>query len=101
MPIELVGWLPQTSAVGLLLLAVWLVLTGRIVPRTIHNEVRQDRDVYRVAAETALAASVEMSGHVGRLVTAVDQLTASQRETLEVVRRLAHVPDVPDKRSAP
>lgn len=88
MPIDLAGWIPQTGAVGLLLLAVLAVLTGRIIPRATHEEVRHDRDTYREAAEKALAASAEMSSHVGRLVSAVEQLTASQRETLDLVRRL-------------
>lgn len=95
---DLSGWVPQVGAVGLLLAAVWAVLMGRIVPRSTHEEVRRDRDTYRTAAETALAASAEMSGHVGRLVSAVEQLTAAQRETLDLVRRLA--PASPPDRSA-
>lgn len=98
MPVELAGWIPQTGAVGLLLAAVWAVFTGRLIPRATHNEVRHDRDVYRAAAEQALAASAEMSSHVGRLVSAVEQLTAAQRETLDLVRRL--VPEAPAERSA-
>jgi hypothetical protein len=96
MPGDLAGWIPQTGAVGLLLLAVWAVLAGRIVPRVTHEEVRKDRDAYRAAAETALKASGEMSSHVGALTTAVGQLTAAveqqattQRETLSIVRQLA------------
>jgi hypothetical protein len=96
MPADLAGWVPQSGAVGLLLLAVWLVLSGRIVPRSTHEDVRRDRDAYRVAAETALTASSEMSSHVERLTTAVGQLTAAvqqqaetQRETLSLVRQLA------------
>ena len=85
---ELSGWIPQTGAVGLLLATFWLMFTGKIIPWRIHNEVRQDRDTYRTAAETALAATAEMSGHVGKLVSAVEQLTAAQRETLDLVRRL-------------
>jgi hypothetical protein len=94
---DLAGWIPQTGAVGLMLGTFWLVFTGKLVSWRIHNEVRTDRDAYRRAAETALAASAEMSAHVGRLVGAVEQLTASQRETLELVRRL--VPVVPGDRS--
>lgn len=86
---DLAGWVPQAGATGLLLAAVWLVLTGRIVPRALHDEVRRDRDNYRAAAETALAASSEQASNVRQLVTAVQELTATQRETLDLVRRWA------------
>jgi hypothetical protein len=85
---DLAGWIPQTGATGLLLLAVWAVLAGRIVPRATHEEVRRDRDAYRVAADTALAATREMAANVARLTAAVEQLAASQRETLSLVHQL-------------
>lgn len=86
---ELAGWVPQAGATGLLLVAVWLVLSGRIVPKGLHDEVRRDRDTYRAAAETALAASAEQASNVRQLVAAVQELTATQRETLDLVRRWA------------
>jgi hypothetical protein len=86
---ELAGWVPQAGATGLLLVAVWLVLSGRIVPKGLHDEVRADRDIYRTAVEKSLAANAEQAVNVGRLVSAVEQLTAAQRETLDIVRRLA------------
>jgi hypothetical protein len=92
---DLAGWAPQTGAVGLLLAAVWAVLTGRIVPRSTHDEVRRDRDVYRAAAETALKANVEQAASVAKLTSTVETLTASQRETTDLVRRL-----LPGDRSA-
>lgn len=85
---DLAGWVPQTGATGLLLLAVWAVLNGRIVPKATHDEVRRDRDAYRVAADTALAATREMATNVARLTAAVEQLAASQRETLSLVHQL-------------
>lgn len=86
---DLAGWVPQAGATGLLLAAVWLVLTGRIVPRSTHDEVRRDRDTYRAAVETALAASGENAANVRQLVGAVQELTTTQRETLDLVRRWA------------
>lgn len=85
---DLAGWAPQTGAVGLLLTAVWAVLSGRIVPKGLHDEVRADRDIYRDAAEKALLANAEQAVNIGKLVSAVEQLTAAQRETLDLVRRL-------------
>jgi hypothetical protein len=82
MPPDLTGWIPQAGAVGLLLTAVWLVLTGKIVPKSLHDEVRQDRDAYRAAAETAIAATVKTAASVDRLTQAVEELTAAQRDLL-------------------
>jgi hypothetical protein len=99
-PVELVGWIPQTGAVGLLLVALfWAVMSGRIVPRATHEEVRRDRDVYRAAAESALDASREMSSHVGRLVSAVEQLTAAQRESLDLLHRMVPASPPDDRMS--
>jgi hypothetical protein len=95
---DLAGWIPQTGAVGLLLAAVAMVLTGRIVARPLYLEARADRDRAQRAADTAIAANIEMSANVARLVGAVEQLTAAQRETLDLVRRL--VPTAPTDRSA-
>lgn len=47
--------LPSASALSILAAGVWLVLTGRLVPREQLNEVRADRDkaVSRADAEVA------------------------------------------------
>jgi hypothetical protein len=47
--------LPSASALSVLAAGVWLVLTGRLVPRDQLNEVRADRDkaVSRADAEVA------------------------------------------------
>lgn len=39
---DLASVLPALTAPGLLLLAVWLILAGRIVPRSTHQEARDD-----------------------------------------------------------
>lgn len=48
-----IGW-SQGGAIGLVVLVVLLILTGRLVPRSIVNDVRQDRDerVREARAET-------------------------------------------------
>lgn len=88
---DLSGWIPQTGATGLLLAAVWAVLTGRIVPRATHNEVRMDRDAYRRTAETALEAAAQSAANVSRLTAAVEQLAGTQREMLALVQQLVPV----------
>lgn len=82
------GWIPQTGATGLLLGAVWAVLTGRIVPRATHNEVRLDRDAYRRTAETALEAAAQSAANVARLTAAVEQQTTAHREMLALIQQL-------------
>lgn len=86
----------------LVALGVVLVLLGWLIPRSTHREVRADRDAYKAAALTALAASDKMGDNVERLTTAVGQQSAAieqqialQRETLALVRQL-----VPPDRSA-
>jgi type IV secretory pathway TrbF-like protein len=77
--------------IGLISLVGWgirLMARGRLVPGVIYDDVRGQRDAWKTAAETYAAASAEMSAHVARLVSAVEQLTAVQRETTALVRQL-------------
>ena len=80
---------------GLVGLFVLSVMRGWLVPGRIHDEVRADRDAYKKAAETSLKASTETAGQlrrmtsaVGQLATAVEQQSATTRETLALVRAL-------------
>lgn len=47
-------WIAQGGAAGLLALAVWLILTGRIVPRRVLQDAEKDRDQWRQVALTAI-----------------------------------------------
>jgi hypothetical protein len=80
--------LPSASALGILAAGVWLVLTGRLVPREQLNEVRADRDaaVARADAETARWRSAyEYSeqarridaGHTGQILANVSAVAAA------------------------
>lgn len=80
--------LPSASALGILAAGVWLVLTGRLVPREQLNEVRADRDkaVARADAETARWRSAyEYSeqarridaGHTGQLLANTSAVVAA------------------------
>ena len=44
------GIFVQGGAVGLLSLTVWLIFTGRLVPRSAVDDIRADRDNWRQVA---------------------------------------------------
>ena len=92
MPIELSPLaviLPFVAALATVIIVVLRGLTsGRIVVGRHYDDARADESAWRNAAETALAANTEMSNHVSRLVSAVEQLTATTRETQQLVRAL-------------
>jgi hypothetical protein len=80
--------LPSASALSILAAGVWLVLTGRLVPREQLNEVRADRDkaVSRADAEVARwRAAYEYSeqarridaGHTGQLLANTSAVVAA------------------------
>lgn len=80
--------LPSASALGILAAGVWLVLTGRLVPRQQLDEVRADRDkaVARADAEVARWRSAyEYSeqarridaGHTGQLLANVSAVASA------------------------
>ena len=100
MPPELSPWgviLPFVAALATVIIVVLRGLTsGRIVVGRHYDDARTDEAAWRKAAETALTANVEMTSHVARLVAAVEQLTATTRETQQLVRVLV----APDHRSA-
>lgn len=76
------------GAAGIVVLAVVMVLTGRLVPRAVHEETRADRDAWRSAYETTelarrkqaeqLDALLESAKATERLMTAMQQ-TVSRR----------------------
>lgn len=84
MDLTSVSWLP-TSATGALALVVFLILTGRLVPRSVVNDVRKDRDD-RLAEARAEAAKWEQAARVAQETNAVqadqiDQLMEVARTT--------------------
>jgi Tfp pilus assembly protein PilN len=48
---DLPGWVPPGGAVGLLLLAIWMVLTGRLVAGRTHDRALQRIDKLEAALE--------------------------------------------------
>jgi len=67
----------QVGIGGLLSLAVWLIFTGRLVPRSIVDDIRRQRDRWEQAARDSESARVEDRDQV--------------RELLEVARITEHV----------
>jgi hypothetical protein len=82
------AWIPQGGAVGLLLLAMWLVLTGRIVARSTMDQMRTDLSVWRTVAENSQNTLSELTGHFGRLVTTTDKIVEQQGETQRLLREV-------------
>jgi hypothetical protein len=67
----------QAGIGGLLSLAVWLIFTGRLVPRSVVDDIRQQRDRWEQAARGSEAARAEDRAQV--------------RELLEVAHVTEHV----------
>lgn len=74
---------------SLVFLSVWLIFTGRLVPRSTHEETRSDRDAWRTAFETSEQARqkqaeqlddlLESAKATERLMTAIQQSTTARR----------------------
>jgi hypothetical protein len=73
-------YLPVLGPSALLSVAVLMLLTRRLVTSAELREARQDRDTWRRAAETHAATVAELSGHVGRLSIATQQLLDLHRQ---------------------
>lgn len=78
-------WVTQGGAVALLLAAIWLVLTGKIVPRSTLMQQRADLLAWKDAAEKAQATNAQMAEHMTKLVSTVDLAVDTMRETQRLV----------------
>lgn len=74
-----------------IIIGIRALMQGKLVPSNIHNEVRADRDTYRAATETALAANRELAGSVTQLVSANQGLTGSVNQLIATVDKLATI----------
>lgn len=68
----------QWSVVSVLVLLLWMVVSGRLVPRRVHEEVRADRDAYRAAFERVREGET-------------DRARAADEQTHEALRTLTHL----------
>jgi|SRR5690242_980980 len=71
------AWVGQAGIGGLLSLAVWLIFTGRLVPRSTVDDIRRERDDWKAAARESEAARAEER--------------EQKRELLEVAHITEHV----------
>lgn len=67
------------TAGSLLGLTVVMILTGRLVPRRQHDEVRQERDQWRVVALKAI-------GHTGELLPAAQVASQAVRALSDIAQ---------------
>jgi hypothetical protein len=61
---------------------------GYLVPKRLHDEVRQDRDTYRQAAETALQAATKAANSTDVLTGTVATLVRNSEEQLALSRQI-------------
>lgn len=82
-------WIVQGGAVGLLALGVLLVFTGRLIPRSTYNDLKDDRDHWREVAMKAV-------GHTEQLLPAARVATQVSRAlTDQVTQAFADIPGTP------
>jgi hypothetical protein len=91
-----IGWLPWLQAfgpaAGMVVILFVLQARGHLVPKRLHDEVRHDRDTYRLAAETALQAATKAANNTDTLAVTVATLVKNSEEQLGLSRQiLSHV----------
>ena len=77
-------WITQGGAVGLLGVVVLLILSGRLVPRRVYQDLERDRDHWREAAMKAI-------GHADQLLPAA-QITTEMVSVLAATQSAAQPP---------
>lgn len=88
---EILAGIPPEVITGggfasLVFLCVWLIMTGRLVPRSTHQETRVDRDSWRKAFEDAEAARRVQAEQLDDLLEsakATEKIMTALHETLK------------------
>ncbi len=83
------GWAVALS-IGLIVL--WLVLSGRLVSRRVHQDTIDERNHYRTALEVSSTTN-------GQLVAQVTELRVVNRFTADAMRAIA--PNAPREEAPP
>ena len=73
------------GAAGIVTLAIVMVLTGRLVPRRMHEETRADRDEWRKAFQDSEAARQVQATAQRVQAEQLDQLLESAKATEKVM----------------
>lgn len=73
---------------GLLFLCVWLIMTGRLVPRSTHLETRADRDSWRKAFEDSRVTSQVQAKSIDQLVESVKATETVMKAMHAAVERI-------------
>lgn len=84
------SFLGEFGAVGIVIAFIWAILTGRLVPARVVEEVRRDRDQWRDTAlmrEQSLEAALE----------GVQEVNHAARTTLDLVTELREVTGLDDE----
>lgn len=72
---------------GLVFLFVWLMFTGRVVSRAVHEETRADRDSWRRAAEVQSQRLDVISAQVDRLLIGQQVSDQFQKSLQDYIRQ--------------
>lgn len=80
------GALDGVGVVGVVLIVGWLLATGRLVTRNVHDDVRHDRDEWRASHRISESARAEA-------VSQVQELLEHARTTDTFIRSLPHPQD--------
>lgn len=87
-------WLVQGGAFGLLLLGIWMILTGRLVPRSTLERVERECEYWRQIA-------FKSTGHTEQLLPAAHIATQVSRALTDQVDAALHDAALRDLRPRP
>lgn len=74
------------GAGGLVVFAVWLLLTGRIVPRSVLKDVEAQRDTYKQSWQEERAANAERDAHLDANTEVVRTMQSTMNAFLSLRR---------------
>lgn len=73
------------GAAGIVVLAVLMVLTGRLVPRAVHEETRADRDAWRKAYDDVKQAHGDSEAARRIQASQLDELLESAKASEKIM----------------